>query len=185
MLLFLIFFVLIQNKNTIQYNTFASIKTELSVSNNGLLLRDSRIVIPSKLQDQVVNIAHEGYQGIEKTKSLLREKVWFPNIDKLVETKVKNCMPCQACADFKVREPLKMSKLPSKPWDEVSIDFCDIPNGGHLLVIYDDYSRFPEIEFTNSTSAKTVCPKIDKIFSTQGIPSIVRSDNGPPFDSGH
>ena len=33
--------------------------------------------------------AHEGHQGIAKTKALLRKKVWFPGIDSAVEKKVK------------------------------------------------------------------------------------------------
>ena len=34
----------------------------------------------------------------------------------------------------------------------------------------------------NSTEASVVIPKIDKVFSEFGIPSIVKSDNGPPFN---
>ena len=65
-------------------------KDELAVSASGnLILRGTRIVIPKSLQEHVVNLAHEGHQGLVKTKSLLRENVWFPNIDKLVESKVK------------------------------------------------------------------------------------------------
>ena len=68
------------------------VKDELTVSASGnLILRGTRIVIPKSLQEHVVNLAHEGHQGQVKTKSLLREKVWFPNIDKSVETKVKSC----------------------------------------------------------------------------------------------
>ena len=71
------------------------VKDELTVSASGnLILRGTRIVIPKSLQEHVVNLAHEGHQGLVKTKSLLREKVWFPNIDKLVETKVKSCGAC-------------------------------------------------------------------------------------------
>ena len=32
-----------------------------------------------------LQLAHEGHQGIVKTKQLLRQKVWFPNIDAQVE----------------------------------------------------------------------------------------------------
>ena len=39
----------------------------------------------------VVRIAHEGHIGIVRTKQLLRERVWFPKIDKMVESEIKNC----------------------------------------------------------------------------------------------
>ena len=51
-----------------------------------------------------------------------------------------------------------------------------------MLVVTDEYSRFPIVEILESTSAKTVIPKLDSILSCRGIPDIVKSDNGPPFN---
>ncbi|PIK51859.1 hypothetical protein BSL78_11236 [Apostichopus japonicus] len=76
-----------------------------------------------------------------------------------------------------------MSALPTHPWKEVSIDFSDLPTGEHLLVIIDDYSRFPVVEILTSTSSKAVIPHLDRIFALFGIPEVVRTDNGPPFNS--
>ena len=148
-----------------------------------MLLKDTRIVIPHSLSEKVVDIAHQGHQGIVKTKALLREKVWFPGIDKAVERKVTNCIPCQACSKKNSPEPLQMSSLPAEPWTEVSIDFADMPMGEHLLVVYDDYSRYPVVTKVSSTSAKAVTKKLEDIFSQFGIPEVVKSDNGPPFQS--
>ena len=68
--------------------------------------------------------------------------------------------------------------------ENVAVDFKGpLKTGEYALVVIDEYSRFPEIEFTTSTSAKATIPKLDKIFSTFGIPLKVRSDNGPPFTS--
>ena len=159
------------------------LRNELSVTTSNVLLRDQRIIIPQSLRKRIVDIAHEGHQGIVKTKHLLREKVWFPGIDKLVENTVSMCLPCQLTTVDNSREPLQMSKLPDGPWREVSVDFMDLPSGEHLLVVYDDYSRYPEVEIVSSTSAQATIPKLDKIFATFGVPEVVRSDNGPPFNS--
>ena len=51
----------------------------------GIILRQRRIIIPQVLQSRAIQLAHEGHQGLTKTKSLVREKIWFPGIDKLVE----------------------------------------------------------------------------------------------------
>ena len=76
------------------------------------------------------------------------------------------------------------TKLPKGPWEEVSADFVGpFPTGDLLLVVIDDNSRYPEVEFVSSTSGKAVAPKFDKMFSTFGIPSVVKTDNGPPFNS--
>ena len=58
-----------------------------------------------------------------------------------------------------------------------------LPSGEYLLVVIDRYIRFPEVEIVRSTKATTVIPKLDKIFATHGIPSVVKSDSGPPFKS--
>ena len=129
-------------------------------------------------------LAHIGHQGIVKTKRLLREKVWFPGIDKLTEERIRNCHPCQASTlkNSKPLEPLKMTPLPSGPWKEVSIEFAGpYPSGEYIMVVIDEYSRFPEVEILAST--KSVIPKLDAIISRQGIPDVLKSDNGPPFTS--
>ena len=162
---------------------YRKIKDELSVC-NGIVLRGNRIVIPTSLRSKAIDLAHIGHQGIVKTKRLLREKVWFPGIDKMAEEKIHNCLPCQASTQGKMPppEPLKMTPLPSAPWKEVAIDFVGpFPTGDYIMVVIDEYSRFPEVETLTSTSARAVIPKLDAIFARQGIPEVLKSDNGPPF----
>ena len=164
---------------------FKTVRNELSFCDEShIILRGSRIVIPQLLQPKIINIAHEGHQGLVKTKSLLREKVWFPNIDCQVEAKIKTCLACAATSSEKTREPLKMTELPNSPWYEVSVDFQGpYPSGDFLLVVIDDYSRFPEVEIVSSTSVKAVLPKLHSIFARHGIPQIVKTDNGSPFNA--
>ena len=81
--------------NNPELSNFSPFKEELSVINS-LILQGHRLVIPSKLRKRTIDIAHHSYQGIIKTKQLIREKVWFPGIDKLVEETVHSCIPCQA-----------------------------------------------------------------------------------------
>ena len=171
-----------ETRNTLQ--SLHKIRDELTVvPTRDLIMRRNCIVIPLSARIKIVELAHEGHQGIVKTKQLLRERVWFPGIDKMVERKITQCIPCQATSASTLREPLQMSNLPNGPWLEVSIDFADLPSGEHLLVVVDDYSRYPVVEIVTSTSAKAVIPKLDAIFAQFGIPQIARSDNGPPFSS--
>ena len=164
------------------YTSFKRVRGELSVS-DGLLLRGDRVVLPKNLHQRAVNIAHASHLGIVKTKCLLRETVWFPGIDKVVETTVANCLPCQANTPKVDHEPLHMTEMPKEPWSEDSVDFCGpFKSGEYLLVVIDDFSRFPEVEILHSTSEKSTIPKLDAIFARQGIPEIVKTDNGPPFN---
>ncbi|GFR80235.1 transposon Ty3-G Gag-Pol polyprotein [Elysia marginata] len=165
------------------HSSFSNIRDELSVY-DGVVLRNHRLVIPSSLHHQVITLAHDSHQGIVKTKQLIREKVWFPGIDKMVEVHLKGCVPCQSSVTGTAkREPLKMTPLPEHAWEELSVDFAGpFPTGEYLLIMIDDYSRFPEVEILYSTSAKAVIPKINQIFARFGTPIVLKSDNGPPFN---
>ena len=55
--------------------------------------------------------------------------------------------------------------------------------GQHYLLIVDYLSRFPEIARLESTSSAQVIAHMKSIFSRQGIPVVVRSDNGPQYSS--
>ena len=163
-----------------ELSRYEQVKEQLTCTDT-VLLKSDRLVVPAMLQERIVDIAHEGHLGMVKTKALLREKVWFPCMDKMVETKVKACLPCQVVTPVYTREPLQMSVLPDSPFDEVSVDFAHV-DGQTLLLVVDDYSRFPFVEPVSSTSASAVIPKLDQLFSTFGAPRVVKSDNGPPFN---
>ena len=162
-----------------------NVRNEITVTEDNIVLRDKRIVIPESLQMRVIEIAHECHQGIVRTKSLLRSKVWFESLDREVESLVKVCPVCQTVRNTHTRpEPLKMSEMPPGPWQNLSIDFCGpLPTGEYLMVLIDEYSRYPVVEIVSSVSAKSVIPILDKVLSVFGFPKVVKSDNGSPFNS--
>ena len=164
---------------------YYNVRHELIVSSDGkLILRGTRIVIPESLQRRAIQLAHEGHQGIVKTKMLLREKVWFANIDKMAADMLSNCIACAATTPQNHKEPLMMSPLPQSAWQQLSLDFCGpLPTGEMLMVLIDDYSRYPIVEVIHSTSANTVITALDRVLSMFSTPTEIRTDNGPPFNS--
>ena len=115
---------------------YYNIRNEFTVTANGIVLRGNRIVIPKKLRRRTLAIAHERHQGIVKTKTLLPTKVWWPGIDRQVETLVSCCLHCQAANKSTSFEPLKMTTMPKKPWQVIHgasnswqvIHFCTTPH---------------------------------------------------------
>ncbi|XP_049522663.1 uncharacterized protein LOC125945132 [Dermacentor silvarum] len=133
-------------KNT-TLQPFSRVATELSVSKEGLVLRGTRIVLPAQLHTKAVHLAHRGHKGIVKTKQLLREKVWFPGIDSLVDQTVKSCLACQTNTPVHHRDPLPIQELPQGPWTELSLDFAGpFPDGKYAMVVVDDFSKYPVSE---------------------------------------
>jgi len=159
---------------------YEKIKCELTDTGT-VLLKGHKLVIPCSLQERVIDIAHSHHQGIVKTKAMLREKVWFPMLDLMVEKKIASCLTCQVSTPSSNREPLKMTTLPDGPFQDISIDFASVDRET-LLIVVDDYSRFPLVQPVTTTSAEATIPKLHEMFSMFGVPNTVKSDNGPPFN---
>ena len=94
---------------------FANVRNELTSVDGNIVLHGNRIVIPVALQKRVIELAHEGHQGLVKTCSLLRSKVWFPKMDTAFDQVVKKCFPCQIATPKPSWELLKMTPLPDGP----------------------------------------------------------------------
>ena len=162
---------------------YKEIKDELT-ENDGILLKGTQIVLPKSLRQCAINIAHQGHMGINKTVGLLRTKVFWPKLHQDVVETLRPCLACQAVTPAFKPEPLKSSQLPNAPWCEISADFHGpLPSGEKLLVILDEYSRFPIVHIMRTTTADAVINKLDGTFSLFGYPDEIKTDNGPPFDS--
>ena len=149
-----------------------------------LVLRGTRIVLPSKLRPQAISLAHEGHLGIVGTKQNLRSKVWWPGIDKAAEKFCKSCYGCQLVARPNPAEPLTSTTLPQGPWQDLAVDLLGpLPSGHSILVVVDYYSRYYEYAVMTSTTAVKVIDNLEEIFSRHGLPITIKSDNGPQFIS--
>ena len=161
---------------------YKAVKDELWMAGQ-MVMRGMCLVMPEKLWLQTIELAHEGHQGVARTKSRLREKVWWPDIDKQVESLIKACYPCQLVGKQQQPEPIKLTSLPDGPWMDIAVDLLDIPGGGHLLVVVDYFSRWPEVANLPQKTARHVNKCLESMFQTHGLPETLRSDNGPPFAS--
>ena len=118
-----------------------------------------------------------------RTKQLLRAHVLFSGIDAMVDSRVGKCLSCQATVVCNAREPLRMMEMPSGPWKKGRVDFAGpFPIKEMALVFWDQYARYPVVEFVTTTSADSVIPLFTSVFNTHVIPEEIESDNGPPFN---
>ena len=140
-------------------------------------------MIPKSLQSRVIKQAHLGHAGINKTNELIEQSMWFRGCKSQVENFIKQCC-CQAVTSKTFRAPLEMTELPSAPMHTVGIDFKGpLPYGIYLLVIVCLYSRYPLVFEVMSTSNRATLPKLESVFTQHGMPVVIKSDNGPPFQS--
>ena len=78
---------------------------------NGLVLRGTRIIIPTTLQASIVKLVHIGHRGLVKTKALLPQHAWIPNMDKATKQEIKVCLPCQVNGLPNPLEPLPTPEM--------------------------------------------------------------------------
>ena len=144
-----------------------------------LVMRGMRIVIPVGLRKRVLELAHEGHQGIVKTKDRLRSKVWWPNMNSMVERHCKRCLGCQAVTPITTIPPVKTTTMPTKPWRDLAVDLMGpLPTGESLLVTVDYYSRWIEVDVVRNTTSSAIIRCLENHFTRHGIPETLRTDNG-------
>ena len=162
---------------------YRSIRHELT-SVGHVILRGHRIVLPTALRRQVLDLAHEGHQGIVKTKSRLRAKVWWPAMDREAEARCRTCHACQVVSPPTAAPPVRASPMPDTPWTHLATNILGLlPSGEYLLVTVDYYSRFMEVDVLKTTSSGIACDRLESHFARHGVPKSLRTDNGPQFVS--
>lgn len=163
---------------------YKSIKDQL-VWQKEILMKLGAVVVPRTLRPKALEIAHKGHPGMTAMKSIMRSKVWWPNMAKQIEETVRTCVGCILTSKQEPPVPMKRSELPSEPWDVIAIDFNGpyARHGGILiLVIVDCYSRYLSASVVKSTNFAATEKVLDSMFERFGKPKAIKVDNGPPFN---
>ena len=159
---------------------YFSVSSELTVQ-QGILMRNNRILIPSSLRQDILARLHTGHQGITKCRKRALQSVWWPGLSKQLEYLVSTCVEC--CRHKQQNaEPLQPAVFPQLPWQKVASDLFVWKNSHYLLVI-DYFSRYIEISKLSSETTGSVIKHMSSIFARHGIPQQVVSDNGPQYSS--
>ena len=98
----------------------------------------------------------------------------------------KQCNECRQCAIIKPRyfkPPEAQLIKATRPWERVSVDFKGPVDGNRrfMLVMVDEYSRFPFVLPCKDMSAATVISCFTSIFCMMGLPEYVHSDRSNSF----
>ena len=161
---------------------FSMRRDQLSVCQRTLMC-GSRVIVPPKLRGRVLENLHEGHLGTVKMKSLARSYVWWPGIDRQIEDITKTCAGCHNVQNAPPPAPLHPWEWPSAPWQRVHIDFAGPFMNSMFLIAVDAHSKWPEVIQMKSTTSERTISVLRNIFSRNGIPEHIVSDNGPQFTS--
>lgn len=158
-----------------------SIKDDLFVVDD-VIFKNDVILIPPVLRGEMLQIVHEGHQGIDRCKRRARQVMFWPSMSRDIEMYVKRCSICRECSNAPTREPLIPLEIPSLPWNKVGSDIFEYRKK-YFLIIVDYFSNYVEVSKLNNIASSTVIQSMKEIFSRHGIPETVISDNGTQYSS--
>ncbi|XP_062704531.1 uncharacterized protein K02A2.6-like [Aedes albopictus] len=167
-----------------ELSRFESVAGELSL-NDGILVKNGCAVVPTKLREKTLSLAHDGHPMTAKLKSIFRERVWWPGLSTDAEEWVKTCQTCATNGRPEKPTPMKRILAPQTVWESIAVDFNGTYaryGGVSILLIVDYRSRYLIARPVKSTSFEQTKHVLEEVFAREGFPKNIRSDNGPPFN---
>ena len=161
---------------------FASRKTELSV-HEGCLLWGARVVVPPQGKEMMLKELHQGHPGMSRMKSLARMYVWWPGLDKDIESSVQSCTECQATQSVPPSAPLHPWSWPTRRWSRLHVDYAGPFQGHMFLMVIDAHSKWIEAWPVHAATSSATIEKLRTSFAQFGLPETIVSDNGTCFVS--
>ena len=157
-------------------------KDEISL-HHGCLMWGARVIVPPPGRIDLLNELHDTHPGIVRMKALARSYVWWPGLDKELETLCKQCTHCQSQRKMPPKSPLHPWEYPKQPWSRLHIDFAGPKYGYMFLVVVDACTKWLEVIPMKTATSATTIEQLRAIFAVHGLPQIIVSDNGSVFTS--
>ena len=154
-------------------------RDELSTDDE-LLLKGLRLIIPSKLQEEYISHLHKGHLSTSKVQENARQHMYWTGIDADIEDYTKRCQECIKRSQV-AKEPLQPHDIPEGPWRKIGMDYFNF-DGNSYVLISDYFSKFPFL-YRAKTSFWSLRDHLIDLFSIERYPDEIVSDNGPPFQS--
>uniref|UniRef100_A0A1Y1LIR3 RNA-directed DNA polymerase n=1 Tax=Photinus pyralis TaxID=7054 RepID=A0A1Y1LIR3_PHOPY len=162
-------------------NSYYIIREQLNLDMNCLMF-NNRVIIPTHLRVPILHLLHEQHPGIVKMKMLARQYVYWPDINREIESLVKACECCQLMAGNIPDAPTTSWTWCPRKWQRLHLDLA-MKNGIKFLILIDASSKWVDAWILKSTTASDVIACLRQTFSIFGLPDEIHSDNGPPFSS--
>ena len=148
---------------------------------DGLVMKGSRVIIPSSMRADTLKRLHDGHQGVSAILQRARRSVYWPKMQDDISDLVQRCPECQIYGNKKPRSPERQVST-TKPMEVIGCDLMDF-KGQPILVSIDYFSGYIIIDPLRNSTTNAVTTCINDICRKFGLVERVISDNGPCFKS--
>ena len=149
---------------------------------NGLVFRGTRIVIPTSLRPDMIKRAHRSHMGIQYTQNTAREIMYWPRMTADLQDAVQKCQICQQASPAQQKETMMSHPIPKLPWQVLASD-CFEENNRYYLVVVDLYSDYIEYCELKDKTSNTLINALKPMFATHGTPNVIITDQGTNYTS--
>ncbi|KAK3916276.1 hypothetical protein KUF71_006144 [Frankliniella fusca] len=166
-----------RNQTTACVKSYWNNRADIHLENDLIFFQD-RVIVPSKLREEMLTKLHEGHLGISKTHSIAAQTIYWPRIYQDICDMIITCKTCAKYQPNKKKEPMERRVIPTRPWSHLAMDIMNFNNVDFLIVV-DVYSKWLEILKLSSKQAKEINHQLLQLFSRHGIPDLIYCDNNP------
>ena len=147
----------------------------------GIICNGDLLVPPQSMRKEIIRSVHDDtHCGITATQKRLRLEVWWPGYVRDVQNYVQKCPKCLEIKDFTPKSTHKWLSE-GEPWHRVHMDHAHVNGIGLLLILVDSFSGWPEVVKVKDKKSVTIQQVLRVIFSRNGVPKTLVSDNAPEF----
>ena len=148
---------------------------------SGLITCRTRIIVPREMRLEMLQYIHKGHQGKEHCLLRARNIVFWPKITNDIQQLIENCMICQ---EYGKSQQLigTAQELPPFPWHTLVTDLFYFKRVDFLIVA-DVFSKYILVRKLPSSTSAAMCIELSMIVTKLGLPHIIKSDNGPCYNS--
>ena len=156
-------------------------------------LGDNReqLCVPLEYRPKCLQLGHEqfGHLGRNKAGEQIRKFFFWPSLSADVAQHCRSCATCQKHSKLAPKvSPMQEREVVTVPSERVCIDFVGpfpIARGGfqYMLTYVDMATRWPVAIPLRRTMTRILIEQLTQIFTRNGFPTTIVSDNGPQFVS--
>lgn len=140
-------------------------------------------MVPESMKRDVLKLLHRNHTGMHKIKQLARKTVYWFGMNRDIEEYVRSCRVCQETTTISKRPPYSPWIPTKKPFSRIHADFFFFERKVFLVVV-DSFTKWVEVEeMKYGSDHKKVIKVFLAIFSRYGLPDVLVTDGGPPFNS--
>jgi len=126
----------------------------------GILYKGFRVIIPSRLRQQMLFRTHSSHQGVDACIRRAKEVIFWPGMVADIKEMVSLCDICSNHTCNQQKEPLMTYEIPSRPWKMIAQDLFTCKKKDYLVTV-DYYSDFGKwiYSLTHPAKQSLITPK--------------------------